>query len=390
MKWFSLAFASMVLVVAARADQDNELENRRQRKLSLIQNLRENVHNLVHGNHDDEEDDPRAHLLVKYKSKQARADIASLPVTIVHDFRNDGYMAVAIPKDNLEDVLQKFEEDDNIDTVEEDSVWDGQGIFESEVTVDQLRSEQKLRGGRQLQQATPYGVSLAQGDQVSVGSADKPKVCIVDTGVAYGHPDISTTKTWGASRNFSADNARLLWHTDKRGHGTHLAGIVAARTDNNVGVRGMGDIELYITRGLSDSGTARESDVVDAMGQCEQAGAKIINLSLSGSSMATSTRNMIDRLYSNGYLIFAAAGNQSSNMAAWPAAYSRVISVTAVTDTGDKWKGSNWHNTIELAAGGNLITSTGISANGSYTYTRYSGVGHFGIKLIIFLFCANS
>jgi subtilisin family serine protease len=74
----------------------------------------------------------------------------------------------------------------------------------------------------------------------------------------------------------------LHWDHDVRGHGTHLAGIINSIANNSIGSRGIGTIPIFITRGLDDHGQARESDIRNAMEQCEEFGAKVINLSLSG------------------------------------------------------------------------------------------------------------
>jgi subtilisin family serine protease len=129
---------------------------------------------------------------------------------------------------------------------------------------------------------------------------------------------------------------------------------------------------MYITRGLNNQGKALESDVREAIQQCESAGAKVISLSLAGSRLSTPMQRIVERLYRKGFLIFAAAGNGASNQAAYPASHPDVISVTAVSEDRQVWSGSNWGGWLELAAPGVLITSTTI-AGGSYTYANYTG-----------------
>ena len=131
----------------------------------------------------------------------------------------------------------------------------------------------------------------------------------------------------------------------------------------------MGNIALYITRGLNNKGRARESDIREAIEQCEKVNAKIISLSLSGSSMTAAMKQIVERLYSKGFLILAASGNGGENKAAYPAAHPYVVSVTAVNENETRWNGSNYHSTVELAAAGNLVVSTGTNGR----YTKYSG-----------------
>jgi serine protease len=130
---------------------------------------------------------------------------------------------------------------------------------------------------------------------------------------------------------------------------------------------------VYVTRGLDNNGGGRESDILAAVLQCESSGAKIISLSIGGSSLSTTFTNELTRLYANGILIFAAAGNDGANVAKYPAAHPRVISVAAVKEGGVRWDGSNWNSQVELAAPGDMVLSTSVNSVGAYTYAYYSG-----------------
>ena len=120
----------------------------------------------------------------------------------------------------VEAVLDQLLLDDNIDAVEEDSIWTEQGTFEGFLTEEE---ENQLRG-RSLAESIPYGIRMVQADQVRVGT-NPVRVCVVDTGVAGGHPDIDFSKTVGANRQSNIDGTLLKWNDDIRGHGTHTVGI---------------------------------------------------------------------------------------------------------------------------------------------------------------------
>jgi len=134
----------------------------------------------------------------------------------------------------------------------------------------------------------------------------------------------------------------------------------------------MGNVPLFMARGLNNEGKARESDVIEAMEQCEAAGAKVYSLSLSGTTLSTNMKTVIDRIYSNGGLVIAAAGNQGEYRKAMPASAPNVISVTAVNATEQKWSGSNTGPWVELAAPGDKIYSTTVHGS-SMGYAYYSG-----------------
>jgi serine protease len=324
----------------------------------------------------DDPNDDVAHLIVKFTSDKGYNNLINLDsVAVSKEFLDDGYVAIQVKNDRLDEVMQVLDLDPDIEAVEKDSLWVEQGVLESYLSEDEV--QQMLRGNtnhnhRNLQGETvPYGIKMVQGDQVSYGSS-KVTVCIVDTGVAPAHPDLNYSKISGKSRNSNVDNSLLVWNGDVRGHGTHISGTIAAKSNNGIGVRGMGAIPIYMTRGLNNLGQGRESDIRDAIQQCESVGAKVISLSLAGSSITDAMKTIIDRLYSNGYLIFAASGNGGGNNIAYPAANPKVIAVGAVTEAGTRWTGSNFGYN-ELSAPGNLVLSTAVNSKGQNVYANYSG-----------------
>jgi serine protease len=108
------------------------------------------------------------------------------------------------------------------------------------------------------------------------------------------------------------------------------------------------------------------------MEQCEAAGAKILNFSLSGGSMSSAMKTVIDRIYTNGGLIIAASGNQGIFSEGYPASDPNVISVGAVNSSAERWSLSNYGPSLELVAPGDQVFST-VVREGSMTYAYYSG-----------------
>lgn len=319
---------------------------------------------------DNNPNDNISHLIVKYTTANGHKTILNMVnTTIIQDFPDDSFVAIQVPTDQLDAVMKQLILDPEIEAVDDDSLWIEQGSMDAILWEDDNRNLRTV--SRRLAEITPYGIKLVQGDQVSVGST-KVTVCVVDTGVAQGHPDLDFTRITGVDHTSSIDGALLRWNGDTRGHGTHTAGTIAARANNGIGVRGMGAIPLYITRGLNNDGNARESDVRDGLDQCERAGAKVISLSLAGTQISDAMTTTLHRLYDNGALIFAASGNGGGLNKAFPAADPKVISVGAVTEASVRWSGSNygWN---ELMAPGNLVTSTSVNSLGAFVYANYSG-----------------
>jgi Subtilase family len=242
------------------------------------------------------------------------------------------------------------------------------------------------RNRRRLLEQVTYGVKMIQADQLSYNMNTKTSipVCIIDTGVSTSHPDLQGNTYHGADRIASTSNQWLYWNSDKRGHGTHVTGIISARANNNIGLRGIDGynaIPIYITRGLDDNGNARESDIYNAMRQCYQSGAKIISMSLcSPSPMSSTTKSYIETLYHQSNIILvAAAGNEKGYTNQYPAAYNTVVSVSSV-DANEQFSSdfSNYSPTVELAAPGSNILSTSVSYNSNTntitnTYAIFSG-----------------
>ena len=368
----AFVFASQTMIPSIFAQVDEDIADADQ---TIFQNDATDFDEYWSTFSDDPNDDV-AHLMIKYTSKKGYNNLIAMDdITIVKEFPEDGYVAIQVSNTNLAKVGKALIDDKDIEAVEKDSLWVEQGVFESYLTEDEvrrsLRAENKENRHRSLAESVPYGITMTQGNQVNYGS-NRVRVCIVDTGVSISHPDLNSGGISGANRNSKVDNSLLTWNSDKRGHGTHIAGTISARIGNNAGVRGMGNIPLYIVRGLNNGGQGRESDIREAIGQCESAGAKIISLSLAGGSMTDSMKQVIDRVYANGGLLFAAAGNGGGKNIAFPAANPKVIAVGAVTQEGTRWSGSNYGYN-ELVAPGNLVLSTTVNSAGQNVYAHYSG-----------------
>jgi len=122
---------------------------------------------------------------------------------------------------------------------------------------------------------------------------------------------------------------------DMKGHGTHVAGIIAASLDN-VGVAGVAPkVRLVAAKVLSDSGSGYYSDIAEGIVEAVKAGVKILSMSLGGPSDASVLRDASYWAYQQGAIQVVAAGNSSdgdpsTDNVAYSARYGRVIAVAAV------------------------------------------------------------
>jgi len=159
---------------------------------------------------------------------------------------------------------------------------------------------------------------------------DSVIVAIVDSGVDLSHPDLASHVIQG--RNVIAGNNTP---EDDQGHGTHVAGIVGAMTNNHLGIAGIAwHVKLMPVKVLDSSGSGTSTQVATGVRWAVDHGARVINLSLGGKSSSATLRDAIDYAYAHDVLVVAAAGNayQDGNPPIYPAAYPHVLAVAATDD----------------------------------------------------------
>jgi subtilisin family serine protease len=185
-------------------------------------------------------------------------------------------------------------------------------------------------------------------------------VAVVDSGVAK-HPELVSRLVDGY--DFIEDESDSSDDVD--GHGTHVSGTIAAQGDNGIGVVGVcwDNVKIMPLRVLDDYGAGTSADVVDALAFALENDADVINMSLgtdAGIPGDDATHNQIKKLYNAGIIIVAAAGNEASELPAYPAAFDEVISVSALDKNEQLAYYSNYGSTIDIAAPGG-DTSSGTS-----------------------------
>lgn len=207
---------------------------------------------------------------------------------------------------------------------------------------------------------------------VATGS-ESVAIAILDTGIDSNHVDFH----YGGADNLQYSKIRKSANfttsstvEDVRGHGTHVAGTVAAGTDNGRGVAGTcPSCVLYNGKVLGDDGSGAWSWVANGITWATDNGAQVINMSLSGSSGSRTLRSAVDYAWNNNVVIVAAAGNNGSSTPRYPAYYSNVIAVAATDHNDDKASFSNYGSWVDVAAPGVNILSTTVDD----TYGTKSG-----------------
>jgi thermitase len=212
-----------------------------------------------------------------------------------------------------------------------------------------------------------YGEHIVQAPQAWSTLPDVQRevvVAVIDTGINAAHPEFTDRLVAGYDYvNFDETP------DDDHGHGTHVAGIVAAGA-NGVGHAGIcPTCKIMPIKVLNSSNQGTWSVVARGIVYAMEHGANVINLSLGAASGSETVRLAIEEAQAAGIVVVAAAGNNASSAPYFPAAYPGVIGVSA-TDNQDRiWQLSNYGENIDLAAPGYRIYSTyNDLTTGGYAY----------------------
>lgn len=215
----------------------------------------------------------------------------------------------------------------------------------------------------------PQELRMPQAWQIENGSR-AVTVAIVDSGIDASHPDLVD-----AAITFGFDHVdRDSDPDDQNGHGTHVAGIIAATRDNTIGVAGMADVRLLVIRVLDRNNVGYCSDFAAGIREAADAGADIINLSLYCSADVGILRDAVAYAAAKGALIVAAAGNfgpAGSRCVTFPARYAEVMAVAAVDRYLNVASFSCRGPEVEIAAPGVSVLST-VPGDGNAYYSGTS------------------
>lgn len=183
-------------------------------------------------------------------------------------------------------------------------------------------------------------------------------IAILDTGVDLTHPDLSSKLVPGYDI-LNNDNDP----SDDHGHGTHVAGIAAAVTDNHTGVAGASwGAQIMPVKVLNSSGSGTYANLAAGIVWAADHGAQIINLSLGGSFRSPILEDAVNYAYSQGVVQVAAAGNSGIGSVLYPGSYAHVVAVGATDANNDRAGFSNYGPELELVAPGVSIYSTSIGS----------------------------
>ena len=291
---------------------------------------------------------PDGRLVVTWRG-DAPASLAIDGVAAVHRAHVNGHRAVVVARaGHAADVAARLEEDVRVESVVPDAVgtiadWPTDSPpddpwyanYQDDMRLIGMRAAWKLSTG-----------------------ASSVVVAILDTGYDRAHPDLAAIPV------VSTYNARTGTKTanDVNGHGTHVAGTIAAQTNNGIGVAGIAPgITIMPVKVMDNNGGGYWSDFLEGVDWARTHGASVVNLSLGGtltSSQAAAFQPTFDAAYQAGVIVVAAAGNHDRNEKFYPASFNHVISVAATDNNDARASFSNYGPKVDLAAPGVKIEST--------------------------------
>ena len=213
-------------------------------------------------------------------------------------------------------------------------------------------------------------IGMGQAWETAGTTLNPVNVAVLDTGVDATHEDLK-----GALAMSSVDSSKILgrhFYTDSygrqlsddsiqdnAGHGTHISGIIAGRTNNGLGIAGIASAaRIMPVKVLDDVGFGDDASIAEGMIWAADNGARVINMSLAGPTPSSTLANAVKYVRNKGMVIVAAIGNEGTSSPSYPAAYEGVIGVGAV-DSQDAWvPQSNSGPNVDVVAPGMSILST--------------------------------
>lgn len=228
--------------------------------------------------------------------------------------------------------------------------------------------------GNQWALHSTYGINAPSAWDYTTGSSDI-LVGVIDTGISYTHPDLQNRINISLSEDFSEDPNSTGALNDTYGHGTRVAGIIGAQTNNNIGISGVcWDVSLVSLK-IMETGSISVSKIINAVNYAKTKGIHILNCSNEFEESASYSLSLSQAVQNFGGLFVCAAGNEAANndetnyILVNPD-LDNVITVGAINSSGNVASFSNYGmETVSIFAPGQDITAT--TPNNNYSIASF-------------------
>ena len=228
-----------------------------------------------------------------------------------------------------------------------------------------------------------HDIDAPEAWDITTGDSDVI-VAVVDSGVDYNHPDLAgniwvNSVELNGKRGLDDDGNGCIddiygydfgvgdsYPLDESGHGTHCAGIIGAKGDNDLNVTGVGWNTTIMSLKCGGGSSVSRSATFQSISYATDEGADVISCSLGQNGAGDFWQTIIDYAYSQGVIVVAAAGNDNENIPFYPAACDHVIAVAATDQNDNKASFSNYGEWVDIAAPGVSILSLKPGASTAY------------------------
>jgi thermitase len=189
-------------------------------------------------------------------------------------------------------------------------------------------------------------------------------VAVIDTGFDLTHPDrpihLSPGPTYSSLASLDGCPPEgVSGPRDDFGHGTHVGGIIAAATNNGVGIAGLApNVTVLVIKAADCVGNLADSDVASALAYAVSAHARVINMSFGGTAYGNALDQAVQGAWNSGAVLVAAAGNDGRSEQFYPADLPHVVAVAATDPSDALAPFSNYGPSITVAAPGVAILGT--------------------------------
>lgn len=298
----------------------------------------------------------KVRVIVKYKDKQMTTSaVEGLGGTVKDSFDSINAISADVPINKV----GKIKADPNVEYVEIDSEVHILGFPSEHDVIVGPGERSNVKSALAGSQTTPWGIQKIRAPEVHAQGykGTGVKVCIIDTGMDYNHPDLVANYKGGY--NFINNTSNPM---DDNGHGSHCAGTIGA-LDNDIGVIGVApEASLYSCKVLNASGSGSYSAIISAIQWAIDNKMQIISMSLGGSSASQALQDICTAAYNSGIAIFAAAGNSdgdgSKDTVGYPGKCNNVVAVAATDSNDARASFSSCGPEVQIAAPGVSVLST--------------------------------
>lgn len=286
---------------------------------------------------------PPNQLIIKLKNKNEQLNITKHKIVSKEPDLN--FIVADIKDISFEEATLLYETDPNVEYVEPDHY-----LYANKQGALFIPDDPLFKPHQYAPQITkaPRAWNINQ-------SSPSVELAIVDSGIDITHPDLTGKVIAGP--NFVPDGNPST--VDLFGHGTFIAGIAAAVTNNSIGMAGMApEAKVVSIRVLDSTGSTTASRAAMGIIYAANSNYPVINLSFGSQQRSKVLRDAVNYAWSKGSVVVASVGNFASSVPNYPAFYKHAIAVASTTPADIKSQFSSYGDWADVAAPGSTIWST--------------------------------